>query len=160
MFRDLKPDNVGFDDNGVVKLFDFGFAKRLDDSLQSSKEAGLYRLTGRTGTFPYMAPEVDNLHPYNEKCDVFSFSILLWEVLALDFCFSSIYTHAEFHQRVSQGGERPPLPQSWPTLTRQIMRDAWSSSPSDRPTFVEIRTMLRSDLKHLTNIQSPRSQRA
>lgn len=58
MYRDLKPDNVGFDVRGDAKLFDFGLATEFD----SSKPLGSYRLTGNTGTMRYMAPEGrDNL---------------------------------------------------------------------------------------------------
>jgi serine/threonine protein kinase len=55
IFRDLKPDNVGFDEKGVLKLFDFGLAKELKDA--DKLPDGNYRMTGHTGSRRYMSPE-------------------------------------------------------------------------------------------------------
>jgi serine/threonine protein kinase len=55
IFRDLKPDNVGFDEQGVLKLFDFGLAKELKDSAKTTD--GRYRMSGHTGSRRYMSPE-------------------------------------------------------------------------------------------------------
>lgn len=49
VFRDLKPDNVGFDCNGQVKVFDFGLAKELDPNQEQAD--GLYEMSGGTGKF-------------------------------------------------------------------------------------------------------------
>jgi serine/threonine protein kinase len=49
VFRDLKPDNMGFDENGVLKLFDFGLAKELKSNMKH--DDGKYDLTGNTGRY-------------------------------------------------------------------------------------------------------------
>lgn len=49
VFRDLKPDNIGFDKTGTLKLFDFGLAKELKPGLE--KVDGRYQLTGNTGRY-------------------------------------------------------------------------------------------------------------
>lgn len=54
-YRDLKPDNVGFDRDGTLKLFDLGLCKEEKHSISSSE--GRYCMTGHTGSRRYMAPE-------------------------------------------------------------------------------------------------------
>jgi len=57
LYRDLKPDNIGFTCAGKVTLFDFGLSKRLDEA-ELSLDGSNYKLTGNTGSLRYMAPEV------------------------------------------------------------------------------------------------------
>lgn len=54
VYRDLKPDNIGFDVRGDVKIFDFGLSRQIPSG--KSKD-GLYKMTGDTGSPRYMAPE-------------------------------------------------------------------------------------------------------
>ena len=55
IFRDLKPDNIGFDHNDTLKLFDFGLAK--EEKPRDAVEGGKYKMSGQTGSRRYMAPE-------------------------------------------------------------------------------------------------------
>jgi serine/threonine protein kinase len=55
VYRDLKPDNIGFDRDGKLKLFDFGLIKEAKPCNMSKD--GRYRMTGHTGSRRYMAPE-------------------------------------------------------------------------------------------------------
>jgi len=54
-----KPDNIGFNFKGELKMFDFGLAKRITNA--DCTDDGLYHLTGNTGSLRYMAPEVVSL---------------------------------------------------------------------------------------------------
>jgi serine/threonine protein kinase len=54
IYRDLKPNNIGFDVRGDAKLFDFGLAIEFDNDKTKN---GAFKLTGDTGTIRYMAPE-------------------------------------------------------------------------------------------------------
>lgn len=54
IYRDLKPDNIGFDVRGDVKLFDFGLSRELPER---KLDDGTYHMTGDTGSPRYMAPE-------------------------------------------------------------------------------------------------------
>ena len=60
------PDNVGFDNQGKVKLFDFGLAREVHDNDNCGN--GTYKLTPNTGSLRYMAPEVYlESHSYSAK---------------------------------------------------------------------------------------------
>ncbi|PWA97300.1 phosphoenolpyruvate carboxylase kinase [Artemisia annua] len=73
--RDIKPDNVLFDNRGVLKLADFGSAEWF-----GMCENG--RMSGVVGTPYYVAPEVLSGMEYNEKCDVWSAGVILYIMLA------------------------------------------------------------------------------
>jgi len=62
-----------------LKLFDFGLAVCVK---KNRTHDTTYRMTGNTGSLAYMAPEVALRKPYNEKVDVYSFAILLWQMLS------------------------------------------------------------------------------
>jgi hypothetical protein len=50
----IKPENIGFDIRGDVKVFDFGLMKSLDDHLKAKNDAYGYHLTALTGSIPYV----------------------------------------------------------------------------------------------------------
>ena len=74
LHRDIKPDNFAFDADGTAKLIDFGLAKELKDSEKMVN--GKYRLTGNTGVWRYMAPEIAKEWAYDMSVDTYSFGIL------------------------------------------------------------------------------------
>ena len=148
MYRDIKLENAGFDVRGNVKVFDFGLCKSLHPKLETKD--GMFKLTTPTGSFPYMAPEVALCEPYNTSADVFSFSILLWEILSLKVPFGGGLSRKEYVDKISVGGLRPPINYAWPSLTRSMMRDAWDVDPKKRPDFRKIAALIRADLNAMT----------
>jgi serine/threonine protein kinase len=138
LFRDLKPANVGFDAEGVLKVFDFGLAVEIP---YHADPETTFKLAGNTGTSRYMAVEVIRKEPYNLKADVFSYSILLWEILALCKPYEGLLGN-QVKESVSIFGERPSVPRSWPVAIRRLLRRGWSESISNRPTMDEIHKIL------------------
>ena len=149
VYRDIKPGNIGFDVRGDVKVFDFGLSKGLSASL-FDKRTKLYNLTPRTGSLPYMAPEIACEEPYDTKCDVFSLAILSWEILALQSAFRG-YTKQEFLVRVALRRERPRIPIRWPRYTKSIIAEAWDHDPSKRPNMQRFGVMVQVDLNSLSS---------
>jgi serine/threonine protein kinase len=115
-----------------LQIFDFGLAKELRPHLLN--EDGTYNLTGMTGSLRYMAPEVANSKPYNATCDVYSFAILLWEIVALKTPFEQ-YTPQSLRERVfNKLHKRPPIDESWPNCIKvrsmRLMLQLWLISPA------------------------------
>lgn len=134
LFRDLKPANVGFDADGTLKLFDFGLAVEIP---YHEDPDTTFKLAGNTGTSRYMAVEVIRKEPYNLRADVFSYSILLWEIMALCKPYDGLLGH-QVKECVSVFGERPSVPRSWPVAIRRLLRRGWSESISNRPSMEEV----------------------
>ena len=132
-------------------MFDFGLAKSLSPDLKSSEYG--YKLTARTGSVPYMAPEVADCKCYDTKADVFSLAILLWEILSLKPAFQG-FTRREFLERVVRAKERPSIDRRWPPLTRSMMKEGWDNDPRKRPDMVRAASMLRGDMNEVSNDSS------
>jgi serine/threonine protein kinase len=140
-----------------VKIFDFGLSKTIDDSMKARDSAGNpmygYNLTPRTGSLPYMSPEVVERKPYDEKCDVFSFAILLWEMFALKLAFKG-FTRYDFLMRVVRQQERPRIGRQWPLCAPLVLKEAWSDDPQKRPPMKRVATLIRGDLNELSHDDS------
>lgn len=145
IYRDLKPDNIGFDIRGDVKLFDFGLAKELDPSLQSEGCEEMYELSGNTGSLRYMAPEVARSDPYNLSADVYGFGLLLWQICSLDLPYDGM-NRQDHSERVVYGTERPEIDPSWSTPLRILIKRAWEPEPLVRPAMDAIYKILRREI--------------
>jgi len=145
IYRDLKPDNVGFNQEGVVKMLDFGLAKRLHPK---DKINGFYHLTGNTGSLRYMAPEVAMGLPYGGSVDVYSFGILFWQLCTLKTPYSG-YSIKMHHNLVVRGGHRPKFDRFLPASWKQLTTDCWSDDPRSRPDFDRVLAVLDEELAHL-----------
>ena len=129
--RDLKPDNVGFTSDGAVKLFDMG----LCTCVKRRTEPNLaYEMTGNTGSLRYMAPEVALRKPYNEKVDVYSFGIMVWQMATDGVPFKGL-SREQFMQEVVIGKRRPKLDTSWPAGFCNLLTACWHFDSMARPSF-------------------------
>lgn len=148
IYRDLKPDNIGFDVRGDVKIFDFGLAKELDQS--KKLEDGTYNLTGDTGSPRYMAPEVALSKPYNETADTYSFAILCWQIFSLDAPFEHIKTVAQLEKSVVRGGVRPKIDTDWGESICRMLRESFVGNPN-RPSMADNCERLRIEINRLSD---------
>ncbi|KAK7261026.1 hypothetical protein RIF29_27329 [Crotalaria pallida] len=143
--RDLKPSNIFLDDSLHVRVADFGHARFLGD--------GEMALTGETGTYVYMAPEVIRCEPYNEKCDAYSFGVLLNELLTGNHPYiETEYGPTKIAMEVVEGKLRPLLPSNDDGMMKELIDLiclCWDGNPSIRPSFATITLTLKSYVKKL-----------
>ncbi len=101
---------------------------------------------GALGTPIYMAPEVLGDDPYGPPADVYSFGVLLWELVICqvpyaDQCFRSGASGLlQIYQHVIEEQRRPPLPPPHicPLPLAQLIEDCWQADPALRPSFQQI----------------------
>ncbi|QHO01740.1 hypothetical protein HN873_044126 [Arachis hypogaea] len=136
---DLKSDNllVNLRDphRPICKVGDLGLSKVKCQTLISG---------GVRGTLPWMAPELLNGSSslVSEKVDVFSFGIVLWELLTGEEPYADLHYGAIIGGIVSNT-LRPPVPETCDPEWRLLMERCWSSETSERPTFTEVANELR-----------------
>lgn len=151
IYRDLKPENIGFDVRGDAKVFDFGLSKEMNP--RDLVGNGLYNMSGLTGSRRYMAPEVVLCTPYNEKVDVYSFGILLWEMCALEVPFNG-YNVEKHSRNVVRKHERPKISSSWPVCVGDLIAQCWSPHSSKRPAFEKICSILASEVQNYGEVDA------
>ncbi|XP_009355586.2 serine/threonine-protein kinase STY46 [Pyrus x bretschneideri] len=137
--RDLKAANLLMDENEVVKVADFGVARVISQS-------GV--MTAETGTYRWMAPEVIEHKPYDHKADVFSFGVVLWELLTGKLPYEYL-TPLQAAVGVVQKGLRPTIPKNTPPKLAELLEKCWQQDPKSRPDFLEIIEILQALAKEV-----------
>jgi serine/threonine protein kinase len=126
--RDLKPTNILLDEGHRIKISDFGSSRIYEADVTMSN----------VGTPLYMAPEASET-TYDLKVDVYSFGLILYEIVSGTGALSSCTRGDRVKLFVSlQSGNRPDIPESVLPITRELIEKCWSASPAERPSFKEI----------------------
>jgi serine/threonine protein kinase len=131
--RDLKTSNLLVDENMRVKICDFGLSTVKPQRHQMLKDQ-----TTAKGTPLFMAPEVMMFREFNESSDVYSFAIVLWEILTRQEPFSQFRALDEFRQAVCVRHERPIIPPDTLDSLKRLIERCWDKEPARRPSFREI----------------------
>lgn len=129
LHRDLKPENIGFTKDNKAKLYDFGLAKVLPD-----KGGDEFQLTAMTGTIRYMSPQCAMKQKYGLSADVYSFSLILWELAALQQPFDGLRGKEIVH-KLSTGSTRLPVKHHWPASIKNIIKRGCDHDSSARPSM-------------------------
>ncbi|GMH06954.1 hypothetical protein Nepgr_008794 [Nepenthes gracilis] len=132
--RDLKSPNLLVDKNWVVKVADFGMSRMKHHTFLSSKSTA--------GTPEWMAPEVLRNEPSNEKCDVYSFGVILWELATLLVPWTGL-NPMQVVGAVGFQHRRLEIPEEVDPIVAGIILDCWENDPNLRPSFSELISRLR-----------------
>ncbi|XP_041940149.1 mitogen-activated protein kinase kinase kinase 20 isoform X2 [Alosa sapidissima] len=125
--RDLKSRNVVMSPDKVLKICDFGASRFLSHTTHMSL----------VGTFPWMAPEVIQSLPVCERCDTYSYGVVLWEMLTREIPFKGL-EGLQVAWLVVEKNERLTIPSCCPASFARLMRNCWITDPKDRPAFKHI----------------------
>ncbi|XP_056219383.1 mitogen-activated protein kinase kinase kinase 7-like isoform X1 [Seriola aureovittata] len=143
--RDLKPPNLLLVAGGtVLKICDFGTACDIQTHMTNNK-----------GSAAWMAPEVFEGNNYSEKCDVFSWGIILWEVITRRKPFDEIGGPAFRIMWAVHNGTRPPLIKNLPKPIESLMTRCWSKDPSQRPSMEEIVKIMTHLMRYFPGFDEP-----
>uniref|UniRef100_A0A4W3JQC6 mitogen-activated protein kinase kinase kinase n=1 Tax=Callorhinchus milii TaxID=7868 RepID=A0A4W3JQC6_CALMI len=141
--RDLKSSNilihetVGNDDlsHKTLKITDFGLAREWHRTTKMSA----------AGTYAWMAPEVIRSSMFSKGSDIWSYGVLLWELLTGEVPFRGIDGLAVAYG-VAMNKLALPIPSTCPESFTKLMEDCWNPNPHYRPPFPCV-------LDQLTDIQ-------
>ncbi|ESW17250.1 hypothetical protein PHAVU_007G223500 [Phaseolus vulgaris] len=136
--RDLKSPNLLVDKKYTVKVCDFGLSRLKANTFLSSKSAA--------GTPEWMAPEVLRDEPSNEKSDIYSFGVILWELATLQQPWVNL-NPAQVVAAVGFKGKRLEIPRDVNPQVAALIEGCWANEPWKRPSFASIMDSLRPLLK-------------
>ncbi|KAL6647639.1 hypothetical protein ACP70R_015076 [Stipagrostis hirtigluma subsp. patula] len=148
---DLKCDNllvnVKDPSRPICKVADFGLSKMKQATMVSG---------GMRGTLPWMAPELLTMSgtKVSEKVDVYSFGIVMWEILTGEDPYDGMH-YGGVIGGILSNTLRPPVPTSCNPEWRKLMEQCWSTEPERRPSFTEVASHLRTILE-ASQSESPR----
>jgi serine/threonine protein kinase len=124
--RDLKPSNLLVDENMNVKVADFGFARIKEENATMT----------RCGTPCWTAPEVIRGEKYSEKADVFSFGVIMWEVVTRKQPFAGRNFMGVSLDVLE--GRRPAIPGDCAAALRKLMKKCWHAEAKKRPDMEHV----------------------
>ena len=136
--RDLKPENLFVTVDGRVKILDFGLAKLIEGATAHLIDSASMSPTGMVNTIPgmvvgtatYMSPEQVRGHATDHRSDIFSFGVVLYEMLTGRRAFDGPSTIEVMSAILKE--DPPQLPDAIPPPLAQIVRRCLDKSPSQR----------------------------
>eukprot|EP00164_Ancoracysta_twista_P008245 GFYU01011854.1.p1 GENE.GFYU01011854.1~~GFYU01011854.1.p1 ORF type:complete len:582 (+),score=92.13 GFYU01011854.1:622-2367(+) len=139
LHRDLKSPNLLVDEHMRIIISDFGLS-RFEDAVTTKKTFS---------TPVWAAPEVLSEQVFTVKSDVYSYGIVLWELITRDAPHAGVHPGL-YASRVVKEDYRAAIPVSCPEPYVQLIKKCWAPKPEDRPTFEEVLTELQ-DVQTMTS---------
>ena len=147
--RDLKPANVlvsiqplyyarlsngvQITDSWAVKLADFGLARICNSTLTLAQ-----------GTVKWMAPELLSNQKYTIQVDIYSFALVMWEIIEQQPFFQEFRFNSQIEIQVVNHNARPAFSPEFPSKFRPLIESCWDTNPDKRPSATEVLETLSS----------------
>lgn len=126
--RDLKSPNVLIGRGEIVKISDFGTSREWNEISIKMTFAG---------TVAWMAPEIIRNEPCSEKVDIWSYGVVLWELLTCETPYKDVDSSAIMFG-VGNYSLHLPIPTTCPEGFRLLVKQCWNAKPRNRPSFKNI----------------------
>ncbi|NXA41429.1 LCK kinase, partial [Eudromia elegans] len=130
----LRAANILVNEALGCKIADFGLARLIEDNEYTAREGAKFPIK-------WTAPEAINYGTFTIKSDVWSFGILLTEIVTYGRIPYPGMTNPEVIQNLERGYRMPP-PEQCPPELYELMEQCWRERPEQRPTFEYLRSVL------------------
>jgi tRNA A-37 threonylcarbamoyl transferase component Bud32/tetratricopeptide (TPR) repeat protein len=152
--RDLKPDNIMITDQGVIKILDFGLARISENAPASTQDNVNPKMTQISGTPGYMSPEQARGEQSNSATDLWSFGLVLSELLTNKRPFSEQSSSTQLLERAKRAQVEVPnnLPKAETFLLKQLLSPKTQDRPSARATLDTLKNIQNRTAKRLRTI--------
>ncbi len=143
--RDLKSQNILIADHWQVKICDFGMARVRSLGITMTK----------LGTLQWVAPEVLRDERYSEKADIYSYAILVWELVARKVPYVG-QNSLVVARAVAFNHLRPEVAMdTTPGPLAELMERCWNKTPDERPSFAEIIEFIDAEIQDVLSWPPP-----
>ncbi|CAM9707172.1 unnamed protein product [Ectocarpus fasciculatus] len=136
---DLKSPNVLLTGDNRAKIADFGSARTIEEITSMATRGGTSWRFGTT--LKWAAPEVLNDEPVRAESDVYSYGVVVWEIVSRQVPWQDASLR-EILVKVSRG-KRPEIPAEAPPLLASLIAQCWTNVPEDRISFKQVLAVLR-----------------
>uniref|UniRef100_A0A8C3ADF2 Ephrin type-A receptor 7 n=1 Tax=Cyclopterus lumpus TaxID=8103 RepID=A0A8C3ADF2_CYCLU len=146
--RDLAARNILVNSNLVCKVSDFGLSRVLEDDPDAA-----YTTSGGKIPIRWTAPEAITYRKFSSSSDVWSYGVVMWEVMSYGERPYWNLTNRDVIKSVEEG-YRLPAPMGCPGPMHTLMLDCWQKDRSERPRFCQIVTVLDKLIRNPENLKS------
>uniref|UniRef100_A0A8C9TRG3 Ephrin type-A receptor 8 n=1 Tax=Scleropages formosus TaxID=113540 RepID=A0A8C9TRG3_SCLFO len=146
--RDLAARNILVNSNLVCKVSDFGLSRILEDDPDAA-----YTTTGGKIPIRWTAPEAIAYRKFSSASDVWSYGVVMWEVMSYGERPYWNLTNRDVIKSVEEG-YRLPCPMGCPGAMHTLMLDCWQKDRNERPKFCQIVTVLDKLIRNPENLKS------
>uniref|UniRef100_A0A3Q3FNK7 Ephrin type-A receptor 8 n=1 Tax=Kryptolebias marmoratus TaxID=37003 RepID=A0A3Q3FNK7_KRYMA len=146
--RDLAARNILVNSNLVCKVSDFGLSRVLEDDPEAA-----YTTSGGKIPIRWTAPEAIAFRKFSSASDVWSYGVVMWEVMSYGERPYWNLTNRDVIKSVEEG-YRLPAPMGCPAALHTLMLDCWQKDRNQRPRFCQIVTVLDKLIRNPENLKS------